>query len=355
MENDDQEKTEEPTSKRIEDARKKGQVVNSREVNNFLIFVFFAILIGSLIPALVSNNLSFLKYFIESPHEIRISDISSARKIYVQVLYEALDLFMIPLGLSIIFAVSASFIQNSFVISTESLMPKLEKISPLKGFKKLFSLRSIMEFIKGIFKISLIAATAYLIFQGEINNIVHIANLPLSDTIAFIGGLALKIIIACSVFVFLIAALDYSYQRYEYMKNLRMSRQELKEEFKQTEGNPEVKAKLRQIREQKARKRMMQKVPQADVVIRNPTHYAVALEYNSQEMDAPMVTALGQDNMALQIIKVAEENKVPVITNKPLAKALYETSELDQTIPLEHYKAVAEIIGYIYKMNGKQI
>lgn len=349
---DDLEKTEEPTSKKIEDAVKKGQVAFSREVSNFLIFVTFALVIIWFLPSSGRELIDFMSRYISSSHDVQLN-YENTDEFLGGIAVETAAIFSIPIILTVIAAFFSSFIQNGFVFSTESIMPKLEKISVIAGVKRLFSMKSFMDFLKGLFKISIVSVSSYLVFYNEIQEIIYSSKLSDIGIIKLMGDIAFKIVLAATVLIFIIAIVDYLYQKYEYLKNLRMTKQEVKEEFKQTEGNPQIKAKLKQIREEKARKRMVQKVPDSDVVIRNPTHYAIALEYKQDEMTAPIITAIGKDMVALRIIDIAEENEVPVVTNRPLAKALYETAELDEEIPLEHYKAVAEVIAYIYKLKNK--
>jgi len=345
---DDMEKTEEPTSKRIEDAVKKGQVAFSREVTNFLMFLVLALLIVWFIPSFAPDAKVFLRRFLESPHDILIS-YQTINEFIFDTLMNAALIFILPIAATIFVAIFSSFIQNGFVISTEPLMPKLEKISLFKGIKRMFSLKSIVEFIKGIFKITIVAVAAYFVFMGDIEAVLTAPSMSFKGIVELMAGIGFKIVLSAAVFIFFIAVIDYSYQKFEYMKNLRMTRQEIKEEYKQSEGDPQIKAKLKQIREERARRRMISAVPDADVVIRNPTHYAVALKYKQdQDMRAPVVVALGADNIALKIIEIADENKVAVVTNRALARTLYETAELDEEIPIEQYKAVAEIIAYVF-------
>ncbi len=350
---DDLEKTEEPTSRRIDQAVEKGQVAFSREISSFLLFVYLAIFILWLVPKLGSEGAISLASFIENSDSIRISRETASRFFYESFLIFAEIMFM-PLGITIIIALLSSFMQNGVVFSVEPLIPKLEKISLLSGLKRIFSGRSVLEFIKGIIKISIIGYITYALMVAEISNIINLPEQEIFTINAYILILCFKIVLYVAAIMMLIALVDFLYQRFEYLKNLRMSKQELKEEFKQTEGNPEVKSKLKQIREQRARRRMMAAVPKADVVIRNPTHYAVALLYKTTEMKAPTIIALGQDDLALKIIEVAEENNVPVVTNRNLAKSLYQTCDLEEEIPIEHYKAVAEIIAYVYKLKQEK-
>jgi flagellar biosynthetic protein FlhB len=352
MDEQDQEKTEEPTGKRIDEAREKGQVPFSRELTSFLFFLALAINIMFLAPSYADKTIwNFAKY-ITNISDI-IVDEKSVVQIFKDVTFQFLVIMSVPIMLFVVAAIFSSGIQNSIVVSSEPIMPKLEKISILKGFKRLFSLRSAVEFIKGLLKISCVGLAGYLIVKSNMDRIITIPDHSFKAVVDIIVSIGFQIIVAAACLMLVLAVIDILYQRFEFMKNLRMTRQELKEEYKQTEGSPEIKAKLRRIRQERARKRMIAAVPTADVVIRNPTHYAIALEYKELNMSAPRVVAMGQDNLALKIIEIAEENDVTVITNKPLAKALFESAELDEEIPLEHYKAVAEVIGYVYRIKNK--
>ena len=202
-------------------------------------------------------------------------------------------------------------------------------------------------------KIIIVGVVGFMVIYPELPHLVELPQEDLDDILGLLAFLAFRILLATSIIMAVIAVLDYMYQRYEYYKNLRMSRQELKEEFKQTEGDPVIKERLRSIRRERARKRMMAAVPNADVIITNPTHFAVALQYDEDTMRAPVVVAKGQDQIALNIRSVAEEHGVPVVENPPLARALHASCEIDEEIPLEHYRAVAQVIGYVYKLKGK--
>jgi flagellar biosynthetic protein FlhB len=354
MEDSDQEKTEDPTSKKIEDAREKGQVPFSREFTSFLFFMTLAINILFLAPEYSKKAVLSLSKYIANVDDF-VVDEKSVVAILTDVSIQFIVLIGVPIAILFVMAIFSSGIQNSIVVSSESITPKMEKISVMAGFKRLFSMRSVVEFLKGLLKISMVGFAGYLIVKNDVNKILLSPDFTIQDTIKIISVLSFKIALAAAFIMLILSMFDILYQRFEFMKNLRMTRQELKEEYKQTEGSPEIKAKLKRIRQERARRRMMAAVPQADVVIRNPTHYAVALAYNEQQMDAPKVVAMGQDSLALKIIEIAEENKVQVITNRALAKALYETADIDQEIPLQHYKAVAEVIGYVYKLKGKNI
>lgn len=349
---DQSEKTEEPTHKRLDEALKKGQVAHSREVVNFLMLVLLAFNILLFAPYYMRETTFFLSKFLTSPHDIAVNE-DSIGSIAIEIITNFLFILSLPVLASVFVALLSSFLQNGIVISGEPLMPKLEKISPIKGLGRLFSLKSVIEFLKGLIKIIAIGVVSYIVVMPELGKIYGIMEHDLSGLIALLVTLSFKIVLGSCIVMFVVAALDYMYQRFEYIKSLKMTRQELKEEYKQSEGDPQIKARLRKIRMERARRRMMAAVPEADVVIRNPTHFAVALKYDEATMKAPQVVALGQDNIALKIIEVAEENDVVIVRNPPLARALFSSSELDQEIPLEHYQAVAEVIGYVYRLKGK--
>jgi flagellar biosynthesis protein FlhB len=351
---EDLEKTEEPTSRRIEEAMKKGQVAFSREVVSFMLFVTLAIILVAFLPPYSKNAINFLQTFITSPEDIRIS-YSTFDDLMKDIVKKSTIIFFAPILLCVFMILIASLSQNGLIFSSEPLIPKLEKISVFKGLKKIFSMRSVVEFIKGVLKITALGYAVFLIFNDTKNIIIATPELGIDGVMEAFSSISFKIVIAGCILMLLVAATDFLYQRYEFMKSLRMTKQELKEEYKQTEGSPEIKAKLKQIRQERARRRMMASVPKADVVIRNPTHYAIALKYEQEDMTAPQVVALGQDLIALGIIRVAEENDVPIVTNRNLAKALYDTAELDEEIPLEHYKAVAEVIAYVYKLKNVKV
>ncbi len=349
---DDTEKTEEPTQRRISEAVKKGQVSFSREVTNFLMLLVLTLNIVWFAPYYMSEMTFNLSKFINSAHNIN-TDLGNLTSLTKETLSDLAILMILPIIATVAAAILSSLLQNGVVLSTESITPKLEKISLFKGIKRLFSLRSFMEFIKGLVKLSIVVSVCYLAVKSELIRLEELVSYEIMDILDVLITLSFKVAAGAAGVMAIIAFLDFLYQKFEYIKSLKMSKQEIKEEYKQSEGDPQIKSKLRQIRMERAQKRMMSAVPNADVIIRNPTHFAIALKYDQKEMPAPIVLAVGKDNIALKIIEVAKDNKVPTVTNKPLARALYESSEIDQEIPLEHYQAVAEVIGYIYKLKGK--
>jgi flagellar biosynthetic protein FlhB len=223
----------------------------------------------------------------------------------------------------------------------------------MKGFGRLFSMKSIVEFIKGLLKISAIGFIGYIMVEPYMASIEHSINIPTLDILIETQSLAIRMMIGILIAFFIIAMADFLYQRWEFMKQMRMTKQEVKDEYKQTEGDPFIKGKLKQLRMEKARQRMMQNVPKADVIITNPTHFSIALKYDTEISDAPIVIAKGVDEVAFRIRELAKEHDIIIFENPPLARSLYDTVEIDDPIPIEFYKAVAEIISFVYKKKGK--
>lgn len=351
-EQDESQKTEDPTEKRLEEARKKGQIYNSREINSFLILFAFALLIGWGADDIFRSAGRDMAQFIQRPEGMP-ADAGALSDIMQATLINVVALMAVPMLAFVVAALFAGFVQKPLIFSWETVRPKWEKVSPVKGLKRLFSLRSVVEFLKGIVKITIVGLVAFFAVWPYRGELLRLPNTDIEGLLLFLQDTALRMLIGVLIVLFFIALLDYLYQRYEYIKNLRMSKQEIKDEYKQQEGDPLIKQKLRAIRMERARNRMMAAVPTSDVVITNPTHYAVALKYEQAKMAAPQVVAKGKNKVAFKIREVAEEHKIPVVENPPLARALF-TVPLEEEIPLEHYEAVAKVISYVYQLKGKK-
>lgn len=257
-------------------------------------------------------------------------------------------------AVAVLCAVAATFAQTRFLVSLESIKPKFSRISPLQGFKRLFSLKSVMETLKGVLKITLLLVIIYMSIRDMFLESAHYLYMDLSTSCAHLVQVAVSMVIRISIAFVALAALDFIYQWWDYERQMKMSKQEVKEEYKQLEGDPQVKGKIKELQRRRAQGRMMQQVPGADVVIRNPTHFAVALRYKPEEDSAPIVLAKGQDAIALRIVQIAEENQVVVMENVALARALYAQTELNQEIPPQLYGPVAEVLVYIFRLNEKK-
>jgi flagellar biosynthesis protein FlhB len=353
-ETDDSQKTEEPTARRLEEARKRGQVIYSREVSTWAILFAATLLVVMAGPGIMADLRDTLSRFLANAGSIETEG-TSLHKLLSDLFWHVMAAIALPLLVLAAAGVLSGFIQTGPIFTFDPVKPDLSKISIFQGFKRLFSLRSIMEFVKGIAKLVIVSAAAVFVLLPYFDGVEHFVGQDIHAAMLDLRTLFLKMMVAVLCVLFLVAVFDYLYQRHDFMSKMRMSKQEIREEFKQTEGDPHVKARLKELREKKARQRMMQAVPEADVVITNPTHFAVALKYDSKAMDAPKMVAKGADLVAQKIREVAEESKVPIVENAPLARALYDSMEIEQTIPHEHYKAVAEVISYVFRLKGKKL
>ena len=349
---DNSQKTEDPTPKKLDEARKKGQVPLSREVNNFIMLLAATVLIAMAAGGVFTNLYAIMHTYLEQSH-IMPTGPGGLNTTLGEGLEKVFFALMIPMIVLLIAAFIGPFGQVGPLMAPELIKPDLSKISPIKGFQRLFSKRSIIEFVKGLLKIGLVGLVGVIILKPYINTIDHMVGLPMPLLLGEIKMLIVKMMIGVLIVMLIIAAFDLVYQRFEHLQKMRMTKQELKDEFKQTEGDPQVKARLRQLRTERARRRMMQAVPRADVVITNPTHYSIALEYKPEIMEAPICVAKGLDNVALRIREVAKENNIILYENPPLARSLYDVVELDEAIPPEQYKAVAEVISFVFKTRGR--
>ncbi len=349
---DGQEKTEEPTSRKLSKARGQGSVAKSQEVSSWFMLFVLLILIGFLLRGLVIDTGGILVRFIDQPEDFSFDPDSAAH--FGSSLLEALAaVLFLPVLLLLVAALAAAFIQNGFIFTVDPLKPKLSNLSFKKGFEKVFSLNSIVEFLKGLAKISVVSAVAIAIIWPDMDQVALLITMDVPQVLEQLRWTIFKVVLGVLCVMTLITIMDVAYQRYQHLKNLRMTKEEVKDEHKQTDGDPKVKNRLRRIRIERAKQRMMAAVPDADVVITNPTHYAVALRYDQATMEAPRLLAKGVDSLAQKIRALAKEHEIPIVENAPLARALHASVELDQEIPPEHYKAVAEVIGYLMRVHGK--
>lgn len=252
-------------------------------------------------------------------------------------------------------AVTAAIVQTKGLVSFKAIKPKFSRMNPLSGLKNMISLKGMVELLKSILKIILLFYIIYLCIRSELNVLPKMIDMSVNEATSSIGSVLWNIIVKVSIAFAFVAGFDYLYQRWSYEKNLRMTKQEIKEEFKMTEGDPKIKGQIKQKQQAMSRRRMMQAVPEADVVIRNPTHFAVALKYDTEKNNAPVVIAKGQDQLALKIVEIAKEHDIVVMENKPLARALYADVDLDREIPSEFYNAVAEVLAYVYSLKEKDL
>ncbi len=346
-------KTEEPTAKRLAESRKRGQVAQSREVNHLFMLGAASVVVLIFGPLLMTRVMTLCRAFLERAHELTIESDSLAHLTTELLLAVGFALFL-PLLFLLAAAVAGNLSQVGFLISNQIFEIDISKLSPIKGFGRLFSMRQVIELIKSMIKIALVMAVAYGALWPAMTSIDTFVGADMADTLLELLHLMKRFLIAILCMLLALAVLDYLYQRWEFARSMRMSKQELKDEYKQQEGDPVIKARLRKLRLERARKRMMKSVPTATVVVTNPTHYAVALKYD-RTMTAPRVVAKGMDLIALRIRDIARENSVPVVENAPLARTLHAMVEIDRDILPEHYKAVAEIISFVMKLKANAV
>ncbi|MCL2469664.1 MAG: flagellar biosynthesis protein FlhB [Alphaproteobacteria bacterium] len=351
---DKDQKTEEPTSRRLDEAREKGDLAISREVGAWFGIVAILIVVTWFFTILARSMSNALVVFLDHPHQIALTD-GGLVSVLLGVLSQAVFALMITFGLIYLMAVLGFGLQTGFYFGTEKIKFDIGNLSIAKGFKKIFSLNAVAEFVKGFFKLVVLGYLSYRVLMPVFGELPALSGLPIVGGMDFLRYETAHLLIVLLIVVTVIAVADFLYTRWRHYQNLRMTKQEVKDEYKQTEGDPMVRARLRQIRLEKARRRMMANVPRANVVITNPTHYAVALEYNSARMAAPVVIAKGVDKVAQRIREAAQEHAIPLVSNPPLARALYDTVDLDDPITPEYYRAVAEIISYVYKLKNKTL
>ena len=347
------EKTEKATPKKREDSRKKGQVLKSPDVTSAIVllsvFVFLFFFAGFLREQIFSFfSVAFTHYMLMETMTIETTII-----IYKDMLFE-MAMVLLPIMLvAVVAAVAANFFQFGLLFTTEPLKFDLKKIDPIKGLKRIFSLKAIIELLKSILKISFIGSVTTLILWMNLEQVLSLSFKTAWDTLSTVGWLTGTMGIAASCVLLFISILDFFYQKFDYEKNLKMSKQDIKDEHKNSEGDPIIKSRIRQRQREMAMRRMMQEIPTADVVITNPTHFAIALKYDDESMDAPTVVAKGADFVAQKIKLIAKENNVVMVENRPLARSMYDQVEIGQRIPDEFFKAVAEVLAYVYRIKQK--
>ena len=349
-EQDNAERTEDPTQKRLDEALERGDVVKSQEVNTWFVLAGATLILLSFSGSMGSGITAMLRGLVAQAHQIPVDGRGLTRTME-RLGLEIIAAIAIPFALLMLAAVVGNMIQHRLVWSGESLKPKLSKISPAAGFKRLFSKLALANFIKGLVKLALLGAIMTALLWPKRDQLDGLVTMDPAIVLVLTKTLSLEVLGTVVAVLAIVAAADYLFQYRQWYERQKMSVRELKEEFKQTEGDPAIKAKIRQLRSNRMRKRMMAAVPKASVIITNPTHYAIALQYD-RGMNAPVCLAKGLDNIALKIREVAAEHRIPVIENPPLARALHATVEIDEEVPPEHYKAVAEVIGYVMRLRG---
>ncbi|MFC5532470.1 flagellar biosynthesis protein FlhB [Cohnella yongneupensis] len=347
------EKTEKATPKKRGESRKKGQVAKSAEIPSSLILlgvVCCFIVFGPYFQKQITGMFSDI-FMYRLDMKITEDNVLGLLQYYLLEIVK----FLAPIFLVVLLIIFAAYyIQMGWLVTFEPLKPNLGKLNPLKGLKNMFGMRTVVEFVKSSLKLGVISIAVFSIIWSEKNRFLELAAMPIPDIFGFVAGLTIRLGIFVAALLFILAIADYMYQKYEFEKNLKMSKQDIKDEHKNAEGDPLIKGKIRERQRRLAIMRMMQEVPNADVIITNPTHFAVALQYDGSKMDAPKVIAKGQDYIALRIREIAKQHNVITMENKPLARALYERTEIGDSVPGDLFQAVAEVLAYVYRLKGRR-
>lgn len=346
---DDAQKTEDPTQKKLTDAMEKGDFAKSQEIKNWFV-LFGACIVGLVaIQELATNIRQTMAGILEFSYRIP-TDGAGFFTFISDLLFQIGSFLVFPAIILILAAMAGGMVQHRPMITMEKIKPKLNKISLISGFKNKVSMQNLVEFLKSIAKLLIVGLIVVIIVWPEKEMLENMMTLEMSAMVDVIYTMVIRVLMGVVIVMGLIAGLDFLFQKAQFTKKMRMTKQEVKDEHKQSDGDPLVKARLRQVRMERARTRMMAAVPEADVVVTNPTHYSIALKYDQGSMAVPKVVAKGIDNIALKIREVAKEHDIPVLENPPLARTLYAAVEIDEEIHGDHYQAVAEIIGFVLRL-----
>lgn len=351
---DGQEKSEEPTSKKLEDARKKGQVARSKELATMLIMMIASLWLLWLGPQMMVDfeRMMIMGFSIERDHAFDMK--RAADLIFAQ--FEAALWLILPFVMGMmVMAIVANILVGGWLFSTEVMAPKFSKLNPIAGIKRMFSLHALVELIKALLKFFLMSVLAVLFIYSTLREVYHLGLIEVEPGLASAGEILAMALVVMSLGLIVIAVIDVPYMIWKHNEDMKMTLQEVKDEFKQTEGNPEIKGRIRRMQQEMAMRRMMQDVPTADVIITNPEHYAVALKYDGDKMNAPIVLAMGMDFMAAQIRTIATQNKIEIVRSPALARALYYNSEVGQVIPRQLFVAVAQILAMVFQLKERKI
>jgi flagellar biosynthetic protein FlhB len=348
-----EEKSEKPTPKKREEAREKGQVAKSREITSVAVLLTGLFTLGIFGAFIYSGVREIMRETLSNPL-LKEPEIGDFAVFFRNTIFSFIVIIAPLLAAVFLAAVLSNIMQIGVLFSGELIKPKLSKLNPVKGMARLFSLDSFMELVKSLLKLAVTGGTAYFCITREMAGLSLLGDLELGSIFSYMLSTFYGIFLKCSLAMAVLAVLDYAFQRWEFEKKIRMTKQEIKEEFKKSEGDPLIKSRIRSIQMEMARRRMMQAVPKADVIITNPTHLAVALRYDAGKMNAPQVTAKGAGLIAAKIRETAAKHRIPVVENKELARGLYKTVRIGQEIPAALYRAAAEVLAYVYKLKGRR-
>ena len=349
-----EERTEPASPKKRRESREKGQVAKSREIVSAALLLASFLAIKIFAQSIINNLVELIRVFFNFPNDIENAiKIGDLTKVYLQCLWVFAKIMGPMLLIAAFVAIIFNYLQVGFLFTLKPLVPKLNKLNPIEGFKNTFSKNAFVELFKSIFKIGIIGYVIYSYLKENFVIIPELLAMDMQATASFIGNTIINTGIRVAIVLIILSVFDYGYQYFEFEKKLKMSKQEIKEEYKMTEGNPQIKSKIKEKQRQMSMRRMMTEVPKADVVITNPTHFAIAIKYDPSSAEAPMVLAKGKDIIAQKIKEIAKDNKVPMVENRPLAQALYKSVEIGDMVPAELYKAVAEVLAFVYSLKNK--
>ena len=351
------EKTEPATDKKLKEAREEGKVAKSQELTFsfslivlFLVLKFFVSYLGEKMIGLIKTIYSGMAEFVDINNVGLTSHAVSAYFVNIIIQFFLIVLPFFIFG--VIITILINIVQVGWKVSTKMLQPKFDKINPINGFKRIFSSQSVFELVKSIVKIGLIALIAYFSIKGHANDLFILYEIPLNQAIALVGTIIIDTGLRISLVYLIVGVADFAYQKHKFNEDMKMTKQEVKDEYKNTEGDPQIKGRQRARMREASQRRMMQDVPKADVVITNPTHIAVALKYDAEVSKAPVVLAKGEELLAKKIKDVAKENNISIVENKPLARMLYSNVDIGEEIPAELYQSVAEVLAAVYQANN---
>ncbi|MCD1257804.1 flagellar biosynthesis protein FlhB [Paenibacillus athensensis] len=346
------EKTEPATPKKRQEARKKGQVAKSADLPAAFILFFSFLLFLMFGGYMKERTVKLFQHVLQNQLTMDVT-VGNVRTLFADLVMQGLQLLAPMFILTVVIAVLANYLQIGLMFTGEPLMMKFSKINPIEGFKRMFSMRTLIDFLKSTLKLLVIGYVVYTTLWGAKTKMLVLGHTPLEHSFSYIASITLSLGVKIGLILVVIAIFDYIYQKYEFEKSIKMSKQDIKDEYKKSEGDPLIKGKIRERQRRMAMQRMMQEIPKADVVITNPTHYAVAIQYDAGRMQAPTVLGKGTDFIALKIRETAKQHGVMIMENKPLARALYAQVEIGESIPAELFQAVAEVLAYVYKVKGR--
>jgi len=349
-----QDRTEAPTPKRRSEARSKGNVARSQEINSVAVLITAIVLLkifASYIYQELSEVFNQCFHLMSTPDEVGMKTVLSLG----MFVFKQIGFIVFPIALGVmVVGILVNIFQVGWLFTWQPLQPKFSKINPFSGLKKLVGPRSLVELVKNLFKIAIVGFVAYVTIKAKFNETLMLSEASAGGILLFLLTNAFTIIWRIALIMIIIALLDYAYQKWDYEKNLKMTKEEIKEERKSMEGDPKVKQRMRSLHLEMARRRMMENVPKATVVVTNPTYIAIAIQYEAEQMDAPIVLAKGKRVIAEKIRSIAKENNIPIYEDKPLARAMYDKVDIGESVPVEFYNAVAQILAYVYNLKKKK-